>query len=87
VCQLALRLLKRNGGHREYGAQYRAFVLLAGRCVERLEKFVRNGQAALTVPLTNFLSVTSVKEICDTTSGLPDEYVTELLRLVESIGR
>lgn len=87
VCQLALRLLKRNGGHREYGAQYRAFALLAGRCVERMEKWGRNGQVTLTLPLTEFLSVAAVKEICDTTTGLPDEYVTELLRLVESIGR
>ncbi|HEV8711466.1 MAG TPA: hypothetical protein VGX03_01400, partial [Candidatus Binatia bacterium] len=87
VCQLALHLLRTRGGHPEYGAQYRAFALLVARCIERSEKFVKSGKVAANQPRRNFLSTTAVQEICDTTSGLPDEYVTDLLRLIESIGR
>jgi len=87
VCQLALSLLKTRGRHPEYGAHYRAFVLLAARCIERSEKFVKSGKVAPSQPLGTFLSATAIQEICDTTSGLPDEYVTTLMRLIESIGR
>lgn len=87
VCRLALSLLKTRGGHPEYGAQYRAFVILAARCIERAEKFVRNGKLAPAPALSTLMTTAAIAEICDTTSGLPDEYVTELLRLVDSLGR
>jgi hypothetical protein len=86
VCRLALSLLKIRGGHPEYGAQYRAFVILTARCIERVEKFVYNGKIAPTPALSTLMTTAAIAEICDTTSGLPDEYVTELLRLVDSIG-
>lgn len=86
LCDLALQLLRTKGGHAEYGAQYREFALLAGRCIERVEKFTKSGTVAPTLPVATFLPVVAAREICDTTSGLPDEYVTQLLRLVESIG-
>jgi hypothetical protein len=86
VCQLALHLLRDKGGHPEYGAQYRAFALLAARCIERGEKFMKSGKVVPTQPLRTFLSATAVHKICDTTSGLPDDYVMALLRLIESIG-
>jgi len=41
VCQLALSLLRTRGGHPEYGVQYRAFVVLTARCIDRIEKFVK----------------------------------------------
>lgn len=87
LCMLALRLLRQNGGHPLYGAHYREFVSLAGRCIERVAKFAKNGRLAPRLPLTTFLSATEVKEILDTTSGLADEYITHLMRLVDSIGR
>ena len=87
VYKLALRLLRRNGGHPIYGAHVREFVSLAGRCIERVAKFARRGRLAPRLPLTTFLSATEVKDAVDTTSGLPDEYVAHLMRLVESIGR
>jgi hypothetical protein len=87
VCRLALSLLKARGGHPEYGAQYRAFVVLAARCIERVKKFVHNGKIAPTPTLSTLMTTTVIAEVCDITSGLPDEYVTELLRLVDSIGR
>lgn len=87
VCKLALRLLRRNGGHLIYGAHYREFASLAGRCIERVAKFARRGRLAPRLPLTTFLSATEVKDAVDTTSGLPDEYVAHLMRLVESIGQ
>lgn len=86
LCDLALQLLKTKGGHAEYGAQYREFALLAARCIERVEKFANSGALTMTLPVATFLPVTAVKEIGNTTSGLPDEFMTQLLRLVESIG-
>jgi hypothetical protein len=35
VCAAAVRLLETKGGHPTYGAHYRAFVLLAGRSIQR----------------------------------------------------
>lgn len=87
LCDLSLRLLKAKGGHADYGAHYREFALLAGRCIERVEKFTKGGTLTPVLPLTTFLPVTVVKEVGDATSGLPDEYMAQLLRLVESIGR
>jgi len=87
LCKLALRLLRRNGGHPIYGAHYRGFVSLVGRCIERVANFAKSGRLAPRLPLTTFLSAAEVKEILDTTSGLPDEYVAHLTWLVESIGR
>lgn len=87
LCKLALRLLRRNGGHPIYGAHYREFVSPAGRCIERVAKFAKSGRLAPRLSMTTFLSATDVKAILDTTSGLPDEYVAHLMRLVESIGR
>jgi hypothetical protein len=87
VCQLALSLLKTRGGHPQYGIHYRAFVMLTARCIDRVKKFSKNGRIAATPALNTFVTTAAVKEICDTTSGLPDEYVTELLHLVESIDR
>jgi len=87
LCDLSLQLLRTKGGHLEYGSHYREFTLLAGRCIERVEKFTKNGTVTPTLLLTTFLPVPVLKEICDATSGLPDEYITQLLRLVESIGR
>lgn len=87
LCDLSLQLLKTKGSHGEYGAHYREFALLAGRCIERIEKWRKNGTVTPTLALTTFLPVTAVQEICNATSGLPDEYRAQLLRLVESIGR
>ena len=87
LCALALQLLKTKGGHAEYGAQYREFALLAGRCIERVEQFTSRGALTTTIPLTTFLPVTAVREIGNMTSGLPDEYMTQFLRLLDSIGR
>jgi hypothetical protein len=87
VCKLALRLLRQNGGHPLYGAHYREFALLAGRCIERVAKFSKSGRLTPNLPLTTFLPAAEVKEVFDTTSGLPDEYIAHLQRLVESIGR
>jgi hypothetical protein len=87
LCDLSLRLLKAKGGHVDYGAHYREFALLAGRCIERVGKFTKGGTLTPVLPLTTFLPVTVVKEIGDATSGLSDEYMAQLLRLVESIGR
>lgn len=63
LCKLALRLLRRNGGHPIYGAHYREFVALAGRCMERVAKFANSGRLAPRLPLTTFLSAAEVKEI------------------------
>ncbi len=87
VYKLALRLLGQHGGHPVYGAHYREFALLAGGCIERVAKFAKSDRLAPRLPLTTFLSATEVKEILDTTSGVPDDYVAHLMRLVESIGR
>lgn len=87
LCDLALQLLKTKGGHPEYGAHYREFALLAGRCIERVEKCTKNGAITPTLPLTTFLPVVTVKEICDATSGLPDDYTAHFLRLVASLAR
>lgn len=86
ICKLALRLLRTNGGHPIYGAHYREFALLAARCIERVAKFTKSGKLSPKLPLPTFLSATELKQLFDTTSGLPDEYVAQLLRLVESIG-
>ena len=85
--QLALSLLRTRGGHPEYGVQYRAFVVLTARCIDRVEKFVKSGRMAPTPALSTCVTAAAINKICDMTSGLPDEYVTELLRLVESISR
>jgi hypothetical protein len=87
LCALSLQLLKTKGGHPEYGAHYREFALLAGRSMERVEKFRKRGVIAPTLPVATFLPVVTVKEICDATSGLPDAYTTHFLRLVESLAR
>ena len=55
--------------------------------VKRGEKFVKSGKVVPSQPLGTLLSATAIQEICDTTSGLPDEYVTTLMRLTEAIGR
>ncbi len=87
VCKLGLRLLRQNGGNLFYGAHYREFAVMAGRCIERVAKFLKSGRLSAKLPLATFLPAGQLKEIFDTTSGLSDEYVAHLLRLVESIGR
>jgi hypothetical protein len=87
LCDLSLQLLKTKGGHPHYGAHYREFALLAGRCLERVKTFTNSGVLTLNVSLTTFLPVATIKEIDNTTSGLPDEYVSQLLRLAEALSR
>jgi len=87
LCDLSLQLLKTKGGHPHYGAHYREFALLAGRCIERVDTFTKSGFITASAPLATFLPVTAIREIGNVTSGLPDEYVSQLLRLAESIGR
>lgn len=85
LCDLALQLLQTKGGHPEYGAHYGEFALLAGRCMERVEKFRKRGVIAPTLPVTTFLPVVTVQEMCDATSGLLDDYMTHFLCLVEAL--
>jgi hypothetical protein len=87
LCDLSLQLLKTKGGHLQYGAHYREFALLAGRCIERVEKFTKRGVLTLSVPLSTFLPFTAIREIGNVTSGLPDEYISQMLRLAESLTR
>lgn len=87
ICKLALRLLRRRGGHPVYGAHYRELALLAGRSIERVATFAKRGWIAPKLPLAMFLPEAEVTELFDMTSGLPDEYVAQLLRLVEAIAR
>lgn len=87
LCDLSLQLLKTKGGHPHYGAHYREFALLAGRCLERVETFIKNEVITAGASLTTFLPVIAIKEIANTTSGLPDEYVSQLLRGAEALGR
>lgn len=84
---LSLQLLKTKGGNPHYGAHYREFALLAGRCLERVDTFTNRGVLTPSVPLTTFLPATAIREIANTTSGLPDEYISQLLRLAESLER
>jgi hypothetical protein len=87
LCDLSLQLLKTKGGHPHYGAHYREFALLAGRCLERVKTFASSGVFTLTASSTTFLPMTAIREITNMTSGLPDEYVSQLLRVVEALGR
>jgi hypothetical protein len=83
ISDLSIQLLRAHGGHPGYGAHYREFVLLVGRCLERARDFVRTGEADLTIPLTKFMPAAEVAEICNSVSGLPDEYVGQLVRFAE----
>lgn len=85
LCDLSLQFLKMKGGNPSYGAHYREFALLAGRCIERVEKFTKSGVLTPSTSLTTFLPVRAIREIGNVTSGLPDEYISQLLRLAESL--
>jgi hypothetical protein len=86
VCGAAIRLLRAHGGHATYGDQYRAFVLLAGQCLERAARYVACGRAQLDMPLADLLPLPQVIEICESTSGLPGEFVRELRETLRPLG-
>jgi len=84
VCETALDLLPL-GGHATAGAHYREFVLLAARALERLRRFVREGRVQTNLSLKDLLPAGKLKSILSTTSGLPEEYVSSVTALVESL--
>lgn len=84
VCETALELLPL-GGHAIAGAHYREFVLLAARSLDRLRRHAKSGGFRLKAPVKDFLPASKLRGILGTTSGLPDEYVSALTGLVESL--
>lgn len=88
VCAAAVRLLETKGGRPTYGAHYRAFVLLAGRSIQRLKRFVERGLAAQPqTPFNQFFPRRDIADICDRTTGLPDGFAAQVLRLAELMER
>lgn len=79
----ALALLRTHGGHPSYGAHYRELLLLTARCAARITRLCRE-EAITLPPMSPFLTRAGVLASCEATSGIPDEYVTSLMRLVES---
>ena len=79
----ALTLLRTHGGHPSHGAHYRELLLLAARCAARITRLCRE-EAIKLPPVSPFLTRADVLASCEATSGIPDEYVTALMRLVES---
>lgn len=84
ICERALDLLPL-GGNAVVGAHYREFALLVARSLDRLRQFARDGRVQVKLPLGEFLPVSKVMSVLSTTSGLPDEYVSSLTALVESL--
>lgn len=80
ICDCALRLLQAHGGHPEYGAHYREFVLLCARSIERARPLVT--WEVDIVPARGYLPTDRVRQVCEGVSGLPDAFVSHLLALV-----
>jgi hypothetical protein len=82
-CDRALKLFRAHGGNAAYGAHYRELLLLLlARSIERIARFQKQGAPA-TPPMAPFLKREEVIAACESISGLPEEYVTALMRLVE----
>lgn len=84
ICDRALRLLAKKGGDKEHGAQYREFLLLAVRSIERMKRAVAAGTLPAPV-ISSYFDAAAVEATCERTSGLPDEYAATLMRLVEAV--
>lgn len=82
LCDRALALLGTRGGHPTYGAHYRELLLLTVRCAARIARF-RREEALQLPPMSPFFTRAGVLAACEATSGISDEYVTTLMRLVE----
>jgi hypothetical protein len=81
-CDRALKLLRTHGGNAVYGAHYRELLLLLARSIERIARFEKGGGLAIP-PMAPFLIPEEVRAACESISGLPEEYVAALMRLVE----
>jgi hypothetical protein len=84
ICETALELLTL-GGHPTAGAHYREFLLLAARALERLRQFARDGRAHVGRPFGNLLPPQKVRSVLSVTSGMPDDYASSLLALLDSL--
>jgi hypothetical protein len=84
ICETALDLA-RFGGQPTVGAHYREFLLLMARCLTRLRKFVGEGRVRITIPLARFLPADKVRRTLDAISGVPDEYCSSLLTMIDSL--
>ncbi len=83
-CDRALELFKVYGGHSVHGAHYREFLLLAARSVERARHATANGSLG-SPAITAYLDAARVKDACESTIGIPVDYKTTLLGVVESL--
>ncbi len=83
ICDMAVSLLA-SGGHPVFGAHYREFAMLAARSVDRLRRFAGEGLAQVGQTWSTFLPASKVRSVCEATSGLPDDYVSALVALIES---
>lgn len=84
VCETALELLAL-GGHATAGAHYREFVLLVARSLVRLRQLAKTGGVRLKTPVEDFLSAEKLRGILNSTSGLPDDFVSSLTALIDSL--
>lgn len=82
-CAQALALLRTHGGNPVYGAHYREFLLLAARSAKRISEFEEAGK--IPTPPVTFFRRSEVSATCEATSGLPEDYVAKLMRVIESI--
>lgn len=85
LCALAVRLLRTHGGHPTYGEQYREFLLLVSRSIERATRYVHAKKAHVRLGLADFVPLADVMEACESTSGLPGEFVREVHAVLNSI--
>lgn len=83
LCARVLALLGTHGGHPSYGAHYRELLLLTVRCAARIVWLCRERGLQLPPMSPFFFTRDDVLATCEATSGIPDEYVTTLMRLVE----
>jgi hypothetical protein len=84
LCDKALALLRTYGGNPSYGAHYRELLLLLARCVERITRFEKRRALAIP-PMAAFLISDEVSAACEAISGLPEDYVATLVRLVKPL--
>jgi hypothetical protein len=84
ICKTALELFPL-GGHPTAGAHYREFLMLVARALERLRQFTRDRRTQVSRPFAELLPAARVRSVLSATSGVPDDYASSLLALVDSL--